>query len=49
MRRSLLTPVLLAAALYSFAQTDIPRCTNPGALNYNPGATLDDGTCLGVN
>ena len=41
MRRSLLTPVLLAAALCSFAQTDIPGCTNPGA-------TLDDGTCLWV-
>ena len=48
MRRSLLTLVLMATALCSFAQTDIPGCTNPGALNYNPGATVDDGTCLGV-
>ena len=31
------------------AQTeDLPGCTNPAALNYNPEATVDDGTCLGV-
>ena len=31
------------------AQTeDLPGCTNPEALNYNPEATVDDGTCLGV-
>ena len=37
MRRSLLTLVLMATALCLHAQTDIPGCTNPGALNYNPG------------
>ncbi len=24
----------------------IPGCTNPDALNYNPNATVDDGSCL---
>ena len=48
MRRSLLTLILSATALCLHAQTDIPGCTDPGALNYNPGATVDDGSCLGV-
>ncbi len=26
--------------------TDISGCTNPNAINYNPGATLDDGSCI---
>ena len=30
------------------AQTDVYGCTNPLALNYNPEATVDDGSCLGV-
>lgn len=24
----------------------VPGCTNPGALNYNPAATVDDGSCV---
>ena len=27
---------------------DVPGCTNPEALNYNPDATIDDGSCEAV-
>jgi len=27
-------------------QEDIPGCTNPDAVNYDPEATVDDGSCL---
>ena len=26
--------------------TDIYGCTDPNALNYNPNATIDDGSCI---
>ena len=25
---------------------DVPGCTNPDAVNYNPNATVDNGTCI---
>lgn len=31
------------AAIYS---TEIPGCTDPSSLNYDPDATVDDGSCL---
>ncbi|NQU66899.1 MAG: T9SS type A sorting domain-containing protein [Candidatus Marinimicrobia bacterium] len=29
--------------------TDIPGCTNSSACNYNPDATVDDGSCLSLD
>ena len=26
--------------------TPISGCTNPNAINYNPQATVDDGSCI---
>lgn len=28
------------------APIDVPGCTDPSAFNYNPSATLNDGTCI---
>jgi hypothetical protein len=28
---------------------DVPGCTNPTAINYNPNATVDDGSCAECN
>lgn len=36
------TPVV---RLHLFSSTDIPGCDKPDAVNYNPNATIEDGTC----
>jgi len=48
MMRFLLALTLTVGTLVLHAQTDIPGCTNPDAINYFPSATVDDGSCLGV-
>lgn len=45
--RSMLAVALLAPLLVD-SQTEVPGCTDPLALNFNPAATEDDGTCLGT-
>lgn len=40
--------IALLAPLRGFSQTEVAGCTNPLALNFNPAATEDDGTCLGT-
>lgn len=37
--------IILFSCVGSFAQTDIPGCTNPEAVNYNAQATVDDFSC----
>lgn len=34
---------------FEIAATPVLGCTNPGATNYNPAATQDNGTCLYVS
>ena len=43
MRRYLLLPVLLLLVMALRAQ---PGCTDPQALNFDPSATVNDGSCL---
>ena len=38
--------LLIFSTNASMAQTDIPGCTYPWACNFNPEATVDDGSCL---
>jgi len=38
--------LLLANALTWVMNLNIPGCTNPIACNYNPSATVDDGSCV---
>lgn len=40
----ILTIILFLSAFRLFAQ-DVPGCTDPQANNYNPAATLNDGSC----
>ena len=32
----------------TFIGSDLPGCTDPTALNYNPAATIDDGSCEAI-
>lgn len=45
MKPFLLSFAIFAATTACFAQVDLPGCTNPFALNYNPDALEDDGSC----
>ncbi len=38
--------LLLAGCNERTVTTDIPGCTDPSSINYNPEATVDDGTCM---
>ncbi|MFN0033377.1 MAG: T9SS type A sorting domain-containing protein [Flavobacteriales bacterium] len=37
------TPVV---RMHVFSDDDVPGCTDPSAMNYEPTATIHDGTCL---
>ncbi len=39
--------LLLCLPMIGFGQ--VPGCTDPTAFNYNPNATIDDGSCLFCN
>jgi hypothetical protein len=36
-------------AIVLSVSSDVPGCTDPAAANYNPAATVDDGTCCLAN
>ena len=44
------TTIFDASCLYPFCEVpaDIPGCTDPTAFNFNPNATVDDGSCEAV-
>ena len=45
MSRIILFLILSATTTQLFGQTDIPGCTISVACNYNPEATINDGSC----
>ncbi|MEZ7877737.1 MAG: hypothetical protein QMB91_03255, partial [Flavobacteriales bacterium] len=45
MTRTIFLIVLSAFASQMFSQTDVPGCTISVACNYDPAATVNDGTC----
>lgn len=40
------SPAATGQALCSTPPTSVPGCTNPAATNYNPNATVDNGSCV---
>ena len=43
--RNIIILLLLSFLSFAFSQPDIAGCTDPTAINYNPNATIDDGSC----
>ncbi|HIO16401.1 MAG TPA: T9SS C-terminal target domain-containing protein, partial [Flavobacteriales bacterium] len=45
MSRTILLLLLSVLTFHMFGQTDVPGCTISVACNFDPAATVNDGSC----